>query len=451
VRRVAAGAQDARLAAGRDHGRSAPGARGAGPRPTARETDLEMALARFLQVSDLHLGAPFGWLPPERREARRRDQRATLERAVQSALERGVHAILIPGDLFDQEGVDAATLAFALGAFDVPGCPPVYIAPGNHDPHSATSLYWNERLLRARAAKWPDHVHVFGAADWRVRPVPGLQGVRIWGRGFVANVPSVERPLSRAALAGVTSGDAAGFDLALLHGSREGQCPPGQKMTAPFSDEEALATPFAFVAAGHYHTASRLVANEGASAGVRLAYAGSAAAVKADEAGPHGALEVHIEYGRRLPFVEVEFVELDRRRVFDLPAEVDRITSPDQVDRRVQRVLDDAGVTENDIVTVRLNGRLGRGVRYAGPADELRARVFHLRVDLRRLRPDYDLDAYRTADPLTTEERFARALIEQLDAERDPLQRAVIESALYYGLDAFRLREVTPSYEELEA
>jgi hypothetical protein len=98
---------------------------------------------------------------------------------------------------------------------------------------------------------------------------------------------------------------------------------------------------------------------------------------------------------------------------------------------------------------VRLSGRLARGVRYAGPGPELRARVFHLQIDLRRLRPDYDLAAYREREPGTTEDRFARALLEQRDAETDPLQRAVIESALYYGLDAFRLREVVPAYEEL--
>jgi len=49
----------------------------------------------------------------------------------------------------------------------------------------------------------------------------------------------------------------------------------------------------------------------------------------------------------------------------------------------------------------------------------------------------------------TTEERFARALLEQHEQETDPGQRAVIESALYYGLDAFKLREVVPAYEEL--
>jgi DNA repair exonuclease SbcCD nuclease subunit len=408
-----------------------------------------MSLARFLQVSDLHLGSPLGWLPAERREERRRDQRAALELAVREAVERGVHAILIPGDLFDQEGVDANTLAFALGVFDVSGCPPVFITPGNHDPYFEGSLYWNERLLQARAMRWPAHVHVFATPHWSARPIPELEGVRVWGRCFTAAVESLERPLAPEILASIRTTDVTGFDLALFHGSREGQLPPGQKMTAPFSDAEAASGPFAYLAVGHYHASSRLSAPSGASAGVRLAYAGSGAAVNLGEVGSHGALEVRVEYGRRLPFVEAEFVELDRRRVHDVATEVSLATSAEQVDRRVQKALDDAGVREEDIATVHVGGRLARGVRYAAPGPDLRARVFHLRLDLRRLRPDYDLDAYRAVEANTTEERFARALLAQRDQESDPLQRAVIESALYYGLDAFRLREVVPAYEEL--
>jgi len=408
-----------------------------------------MALARFLQVSDLHLGAPFRWLPAERREERRRDQRAVLERAVRQAIERGADAILIPGDLFDQEGVDAGTLAFALGVFDLSGCPPVFIAPGNHDPYSERSLYWNERLLQARAMRWPAHVHVFTTPTWSPHAIPKLPGVRVWGRCFTANVESHERPLAAASLASLPGVDPVGFDLALFHGSREGQCPPGQKMTAPFSDHEVAAGPFAYVAAGHYHARSQLETNQGAAAGVRLAYAGSTASLSTTETGPHGALEVCVEYGRRQPHVEIEFVELDPRRVHDLTVEIAHATSPEQVERRVQRALGDAGVREEDIVTVRLAGRVARGVRFSGPGPDLRSRAYHMRFDLSRLRPDYDLDIYRVGEAGTTEERFARVLLEEHERETDPARRAVLESALYYGLDAFRLREVVPGYEEL--
>jgi DNA repair exonuclease SbcCD nuclease subunit len=273
----------------------------------------------------------------------------------------------------------------------------------------------------------------------------------VWGRCFTSNVPSLERPLAPEALRDVSGTEARGFDIALFHGSREGSCPPGQKMTAPFSDAEATQSPFAYLAVGHYHAATRLTASAGASAGVRLAYAGSAVALDAGETGAHGALEVHIEYERRMPFVEIEFVELDRRKVWDLVVDVSGCPSAEKVDARIRKALDDAGVSDQDIVTIRLAGRLARGVRLAGVGGELASRAYVLKLDPRRVRPDYDLDGYRRQDPTTTEERFARTLLEQLDHESDPIQRALIESALYYGLDAFRLKEVTPAYEELES
>jgi DNA repair protein SbcD/Mre11 len=410
-----------------------------------------MAVARFLQVSDLHLGRPFGWLAADRRAERRSDQRRTLERLVREAIERGAHAILIPGDLFDLEGVDAEMLAFALHVFELAGCPPVFIAPGNHDPYSEHSTTWSRRLLEARGTSWPSHVHVFGSPEWTSVKLETVPGVRVWGRCFASSGVSNERPLAAAGLADVGVPDASGFDIALFHGSREGVCPPGHAVTAPFSDDEVMAAPFAYMAVGHYHVPSRVEAHDGvsAAAGVRLAYAGSASALDLTEVGVHGGLEVRIEYGFRKPFVEIEPVELDRRRVHHLAADVTGCSSAEQVDRRVLKALDDASVSEMDIALVRLSGRLVSGVRYAGPGQDLRLRAFHVRTDLRGVRPDHDLEAYRAGTGATTEDRFARALLEKLDACTDDGERATLERALFYGLDAFRLREVVPAYEEL--
>jgi hypothetical protein len=147
--------------------------------------------------------------------------------------------------------------------------------------------------------------------------------------------------------------------------------------------------------------------------------------------------------------VETEFIELDRRRVFDLSVDVTGATAAEQVDRRILRALDQAGAGDPDILVVRLTGRLLRGVRYAAPGPELRPRAFHVRLDARAVRPDYDLAPLRTGEAVTTEDRFARTLLERMDAEPDPARRADLEAALFYGLDAFRLHEVVPAYEEL--
>jgi len=418
-----------------------------------------MAVVRFLQTADFHLGRPFGWLPPERREDRRRDQRRALEDVVRQAIERGAHAILMPGDLFDLDYVDADTLAFAVHAFDVAGCPPVFIAPGNHDPCSSTSPYWNPDLLRARGFAWPEHVRVFDSPDWTSaslpepeRDSPGLR-VRLWGRCSIQGVASAVRPLAPEALAPLAEAGRDGVDVAVFHGSREGFVPPGEKSVAPFTDAEALASPFDYLAAGHLHAHQVLEASPAGSASgaPRLAYAGAPVALDVSETGRHGACEVRLHVGEGPARAEVEFIELDRRRVYDVTVDASGATSVEQVDRRVLRALDQAGSGDADIVVVRLTGRLTKGVRYAAPGPELRPRAFHLRLDLRDLRPDYDLESLRALEPVTTEDRFARALLARLDAETDPAARADLERALFYGLDAFRLHEVVPAYEELGA
>src|SRR4029077_16017236 len=237
-----------------------------------------MALARFLQISDLHLGRPFAWLPAERRGMRRRDQQAALEQAVRLAIERGAHAILVPGDLFDDVPVDTGALAFATRAFSVAGCPPGFIAPGNHDPASNDNAAWNAKLQQARGAHWPSHVHVFDSAAWPQVPLVTMPTLRIWGRAFATKSGTMDRPLSRATLHGAYKAEAGSLDVALFHGSREGRCPPSQKVTAPFSDAEVVASPFIYHAVGHYHLRSELEQGPGegtTSTGVRLADARS--------------------------------------------------------------------------------------------------------------------------------------------------------------------------------
>jgi DNA repair exonuclease SbcCD nuclease subunit len=411
-----------------------------------------MALARFLQFSDLHLGRPFAWLPAERRELRRRDQQAALEQAVRLAIERGAHGILVPGDLFDGVPVDTGALAFATRAFSVAGCPPVFIAPGNHDPVSSDNAAWNARLQQARGASWPAHVHVFDTPAWAPVALSTLPGVRVWGRAFVSSSGTMDRPLARAALEGAVKPEPGTLDIAVFHGSREGRCPPTQKITAPFSDAEVAASPFAYHAVGHYHTRSEIEQEPGegtTSTGVRLAYAGSPVALDYSEPGEHGALEVSIRFDHDRRVVGADWARLDRRRMLAVQADVTGCASAEQIDRRILHAFSTAGVNEKDFVRLQLGGRLAPGVRWTSPGADVFGRAFHVKWERGDMRPDYDLDALRAGDGRTTEQRFARELLAKIDAETDAARRAALERALYYGLDAFRVREVIPQWEEV--
>jgi len=407
-------------------------------------------VVRFIQVSDLHLGAAFGALPGARRADRRRTQRAVLDRVVQLALEREAQGILIPGDLFDAEGADLETIASAVHAFRRDGCPPVFLAPGNHDPFHSRSRYWNPRLLAASGFAWPEHVNVFGSPGWTGVELDEIP-VTVWGRCFMSGVETFERPLAPAALSSLQMNPDRAH-VAVFHGSRERTCPPSQKITAPFSDDEVRHSPFTYLAAGHYHVRSEIVAGDGEPGrGVRLAYAGSATALKADELGEHGALEIRLRLDEPAPWVETEFLALDPVRVRALEVDVTGLPTADAVEQRAAERIETEGYGDQDVVTLRLVGRLGRGIRAHELGGGLQSRVYALRIERGSLRPDYDLDAMRTGEPETVEERFARTLLDRLDAERDPEQRALVSHALYYGLDALTSGAVVPAYEDLEA
>jgi DNA repair exonuclease SbcCD nuclease subunit len=407
-------------------------------------------LARFVQLSDLHLGASFGALPPCRRADRRRIQRHVLERAVEIAIEREAHGLLIPGDLFDAEGADLETIAAAVHAFRRDGCPPVFVVPGNHDPFHARSRYWNPRLLAASGFAWPDHVHVFGTAGWSGMALDTVP-VTVWGRCFMSGVETFERPLAPAALTRLAM-DPDRAHVAVFHASRERACPFGQKITAPFSDDEVRRSPFTYLAAGHYHVRSEIQAGDGEPGrGVRLAYAGSATALKADELGEHGALEVRLWLEDPAPWVETEFLALDPLRVRSLELDVTGLPTTDAIERLASERIEAEGLGDHDALTLRLVGRLGRGIRAHAVGDALASRLYALRIERGALKPDYDLDAMREGEPETVEQRFARTLLDQLDATRDPEQRALVSHALYYGLDALTAGAVQPAYEDLDA
>ena len=397
---------------------------------------------RFLQVSDVHLGRVFSWLPPEKRLERRLELREVWRRAVAEAVERRVDALFVAGDLFDGEEADPETVNRAVECVRVSGCPPVYIAPGNHDCYSQANTYYDSGKMMAREQPpWPEPVHIFKTREFSAVRHPGRSDVEIWGRCVHANVESHERVLRD-----LPARDPARLNLALLHGSREGFRKPGKRLTAPFDDAELLRSGFDFVALGHYHEPGEIRDDAGV---LRAAYAGSAAALDRDETGAHGALEVRVvKQGGQVQEVTTERVELDPRRLLAVRVVLDGCGSPEAARERVHAALDGARVRATDLAICRLVGRPLPGVSVAPRAEDFVGRAWYLHLDPSGLRPDYDLQSLRgTGEPQTTEERFVRALLVELEATGDPEQRARVEAALYYGLDALRQGQVAPRYE----
>jgi DNA repair exonuclease SbcCD nuclease subunit len=392
----------------------------------------------LLQFSDLHLGAP-GYapslgLPEAERGALLEDLRAVLERLVGLAREREVDAVLVPGDLFDDEAVDLDSVGLVVGAFASLAPIPVVVAPGNHDPYRPDG-YYGPVLLAARGRPaWPENVILFRSEEWSSVPLPRREGVWVTGSAYLRPVGVEERRL-RDRLPRTESEIA----LLLVHGSRDGFAPSGKRLTLPFSEEELLSQGFTYTALGHYHEHSLLRDAEGV---VRAAYAGCPQGRGLDETGPRGALVLTVtERGAE----EVEFVPTAERQLHRLDVELGRVQDGAAIRESVEAALSGAGVGPRDFVVADLRGRIPPGVAPEIPAEAFSERAGHVELRLAGLIPDYDLESYRSGESSpTTETRFARRLLDALEATDDPEERALLREALYLGLDALHGHGIGP-------
>ncbi|MEF8792801.1 metallophosphoesterase family protein [Thiohalorhabdus sp.] len=125
---------------------------------------------RFLHLADLHLDTAFRGRSEAVQEALRRATRDAFDAGVATAIERGAHALLLAGDLFDSEVLTFATEAFLLDGcrrLEDAGIRVVYCT-GNHDPGGASH--------RVRALDWPANVDLVYSAEPTILTIRGGHG-----------------------------------------------------------------------------------------------------------------------------------------------------------------------------------------------------------------------------------------------------------------------------------
>lgn len=195
---------------------------------------------RFLLFADLHLDTSFAWAPVDVARRRRQNLRDTLSHIVALADQLDVHALLIAGDLYEQERFTPDTAAFLQQKLNGLARP-VFIAPGNHDWLGPDSLYTQ--------TDWGTHVKIF--SESMLEAVELEDGLTLWGAahrapantdGFLASGFTVNR---------------GGINLALFHGSEQSRMPfqpEGKQPHAPFTTAEIEEAGLQHVFCGHFHT-----------------------------------------------------------------------------------------------------------------------------------------------------------------------------------------------------
>lgn len=155
-------------------------------------------LLTLLHTSDLHLVNLAG--APEESPCH-----LGFIRIVQEARAGDVAALLIAGDLFDNNRANQECMEFVYDQLGLLTCP-VVIIPGNHDCFNHDSVYHRFDASRAGA-----HVHLLTREEGETLELPELD-LRIWGRGIVEHHPG-HQPMS-----GVPARTGEGWHIGLTHG-----------------------------------------------------------------------------------------------------------------------------------------------------------------------------------------------------------------------------------------
>jgi DNA repair exonuclease SbcCD nuclease subunit len=190
-----------------------------------------MRSARILHTADAHLGL-------SGRDERGLEEQA-FAKAIDLAIEHGVDAILVAGDLFDHARVPESLLAWTAKQLDRAERPVVLLV-GNHDLLNGQSVHHrfsvSDRCAQTMLLDQPDGSTV---------EVPGTDIV-VWGRAMVEHVPSF-RPLSGIPPKPVDRWSiVAGHGIALAEGHRSHH-------GSPITPAEIAAIDWDYVALGHHH------------------------------------------------------------------------------------------------------------------------------------------------------------------------------------------------------
>ncbi len=207
---------------------------------------------------------------------RRQSLRDVFHAILDRAAEWPADAVLIAGDLFDQDRITRDTIAFLRDEFARVSPVPIFIAPGNHDPYTPDSPYANEA--------WPVNVFIFTQPEWTAHK---LKQTRLTIHGFAFDGPDIsQNPFGTLAIE-----DDGRIHVALGHGSEKSHQPPEKQSYAPFDAQEAAVPGLAYLALGHLHSVTPLKGDYATT----IYYAGAPEGHGFNETGLRYYLEVEIE------------------------------------------------------------------------------------------------------------------------------------------------------------
>ena len=348
---------------------------------------------QILHLADVHLDRPFVRADRRQGDRDRARLRETFSRCIELAADRGVDAVTIGGDLWEDEHVSADTRRFVASQLARVGCP-VLVICGNHDPLRPGGHY--------QRTSWPDNVTIFSEAA----PVEHRlsDDVSVWGVSWTHEEPTAEFLSQR-----VVPEDGRAH-LLLLHGTATTFAGGvGGPSYCPFDPAELLGAGFALALAGHIHAASH---ERG------FVYPGSPEPLGWGERGRHCVALVTIDSGE----ADVELLDVNSHRYEESAVDCEGCEHGAECAERLVENLEGLEGADRH-VRVLLRGEVSRECRVdAEQLTEDHREPFAEFQVVDETSPAYDLDAM--AEQPSATGHFVKALRERIESEAIPMSAA---------------------------
>lgn len=364
-------------------------------------------MLKILHTGDIHLDSAFSGLDSRHAEIRRNEIRASFTSMMTFARVNHIDIVLIAGDMFDGNYITQETLTLICREFErFDG--PVFIAPGNHDPASADSV-WYKKIF-------PDNVHIFResrlqSVDLKIRE----HNVCVYGYAFT------EPTMDFVPFDGMHVLDPEKINLLVGHCDMFGRgcCP-----ATPASFDNFGAD---YAALGHIHNPPH-PGHDG-----RWCYCGCLEARAFDEIGPKGACVAEINKKGVESSVTIKKVRFSKRWYEKGELAVTGAASNAEIAEKINAYINERHYNEDILLSLSLTGVVPQSLIIDTEYLESTVKdLFYLKIDDNTLP---DIDAAALEHDITITGALYRELKPSLESD-DPRTREIGLRALRYALSA---------------
>lgn len=355
-------------------------------------------MIKFIHTGDIHLGLQFSNVsfPREKAVERRRELWNTFQRIVNYSVDTGAHFLLIAGDLFEESYFTLGDIKRVRDILSSAKNVNILISAGNHDYIGNDSLY--------NKVEWSPNVTIFDCSYIERKEFPDYNTVVYgysWNRinirenNLLKNFPYDDRDKNRILLIHGDIGNVSDY--------------------LPLNLDELNGLNMNYIALGHIHKPNIY--------SQKIAYCGSPEPLNFGETGNHGIIEGFINENS----TEIKLITFSKRNFLESEVMIDENMGYEDIIRKIIEVNNDQ--KHKDFYRVYLKGYIDSDIDLVNLHKDLMDNFYHIEI-IDETIPDYNLDKIMEDN----KDNIIGQFIETM--KNKGLDNEVVESALYYGLDA---------------